>query len=98
VKLEHLLAGLLRYGSWAASLVIGLGFLLAFVDARFRDMRLVTIGIAMFILLPTLRVFVMLVYYARHRDYRMAGTAAVVFTVLITGFVIGIRTMVRLPG
>jgi uncharacterized membrane protein len=61
-------------------------------------MRLATAGIAMFILLPILRVFVMLVYYTRQRDYRMAGTAAVVFSLLITGFVIGIRTMARLPG
>jgi hypothetical protein len=43
------LADLLYYGSWLASIAIGLGLALS-------STRIATIGIALFILLPTLRV------------------------------------------
>ena len=67
--LECLLAGTLYYGTLMASVVVCVGLGLAMIDSRFgaprlaisRDMRIATIGIALFILLPVARVIVMLV-------------------------------------
>ena len=57
-------------------------------------MRLVTIGIALFILLPVLRVVLMLIVFLRERDYRFSAIAALVLTILLVGFVVG----TRVPG
>ena len=97
-KLEWLLAGTLRYGTSLASAVISLGLGLALIDSRFsapslailRDMRIVTIGIAMLILLPVVRVIVMLIVYFRQRDYRLAAIALLVLTIILLGFAVGL--------
>jgi uncharacterized membrane protein len=97
-KLEWLLAGTLRYGTSLASAVISLGLGLALIDSRFsapslailRDMRIVTIGIAMLILLPVVRVIVMLIVYFRQRDYRLAAIALLVLTIILLGFTVGL--------
>jgi hypothetical protein len=68
-QLEWLLAVTLHYGTWLASAAVGLGLALALIDSRIsalklailRDMRIATMGIALFILLPVVRVIVMLV-------------------------------------
>jgi len=112
-KLEWLLAGTLRYGTSLASAVISLGLGLALIDSRFsapslailRDMRIVTIGIAMLILLPVARVIVMLIVYFRQRDYRLAAIALLVLTIILLGFTVGLAesrhrdapTFVRVP-
>lgn len=97
-KLEWLLAGTLHYGTSLASAVISLGLGLALIDSRFstpspailRDMRVVTIGIAMLILLPVVRVIVMLIVYFRQRDYRLAAIALLVLTIILLGFTVGL--------
>ena len=97
-KLEWLLAGTLHYGTSLASAVISLGLGLALIDSRFsapslailRDMRIVTIGIAMLILLPVVRVIVMLIVYFRQRDYRLAAIALLVLTIILLGFTVGL--------
>ncbi len=98
VRLEWLLAGTLHYGTSFASAVISLGLGLALIDSRFsapsqaiqRDMRIVTIGIAMLILLPVVRVIVMLIVYFRQRDYRLAAIALLVLTIILLGFTVGL--------
>ena len=98
VRLEWLLAGTLHYGTSLASAVISLGLGLALIDSRFsapslailRDMRIVTIGIAMLILLPVVRVIVMLIVYFRQRDYRLAAIALLVLTIILLGFTVGL--------
>jgi uncharacterized membrane protein len=100
LRLEKLLAGLLHYGTWLASAAIALGLVLAFIDSRLGgsalavlpSMRLATAGIVLLILLPALRVLLMLVFFLRHRDYRLAITAALVLTILVFGFILGSRT------
>ena len=82
-RLESLLAGLLHYGTWIASAVIGAGLLLL-------DMRIVTAGIGMFILLPFLRVVLMLIVFLRERDYRFVAIAATVLLIILAGLAIGI--------
>ncbi len=92
-RLEFLLARLLHYGTWLASTIIGLGLLLAFLGertgARPFGMRIVTLGIAFFILLPVLRVTLTLVVFARERDYRFVAITAFVLLMIIAGFAIG---------
>jgi hypothetical protein len=97
-QLEWLLAGTLHYGTSLASAVISLGLGLAVINSRFsapklailRDMRMVTVGIAMLILLPVVRVIVMLIVYLRQRDYRLAAIALLVLTIILLGFTVGV--------
>lgn len=95
-RLEELLAALLRYGSWSASAIIGLGFALALIgfhsparNPALVSHRIATMGIALFILLPMLRVLLMLVVFLRERDFRFACIAASVLAIILLGVVIG---------
>jgi hypothetical protein len=96
--LERLLAGTLYYGTLMASAVVSIGLGLAMIGARFgaprlailRDMRIATMGIALFILLPVARVIVMLVAYVRQRDYRLSAIVLLVLTVILLGFAVGL--------
>jgi len=99
VRLEELLAALLRNGSRLALAAIGLGFALGLIDSRFgtRDlailpnMRIAAIGIVLFILLPTLRVLLMLLVFIREGDFRLAATAALVLAIILFGLSVGFR-------
>jgi uncharacterized membrane protein len=106
-RLEMLLAGLLHYGSWLASIAIALGLALAMIDARtgthdlargLPNMRLATGGIALLILLPILRVSLMLFAFLRERDYRLALAALLVLAIILAGIMIGLRTASGLAG
>jgi hypothetical protein len=97
-QLEWLLAVTLHYGTWMASAAVGLGLALVLIDSRFsalklailHDMRIATIGIALFILLPIVRVIVMLIVYLRQRDYRLSAIALLVLTIILLGFAVGL--------
>jgi len=105
-RLEELLAALLRDGSWLASAAIGLGFALALIDSRFGtrnlailpNMRIATMGIVLFILLPTLRVLLMLFVFIREGDFRLAVTAALVLAIILLGIVLGFRATSGIAG
>ena len=86
-KTEDLLAGLLRYGTWLASAVIGLGLALSLAGQS--GAQVVAAGVVLFIALPVLRVLVMLAVFLRDRDYRLALVAAIVLMTIVAGFVIG---------
>jgi uncharacterized membrane protein len=85
---EFLLAGLLRYGTWLASGVTGLG--LALSVAGVEGTRVVAAGVALFLALPVLRVLVMLGAFVLNRDYRLVLVAAVVLMTILAGLVIGL--------
>jgi uncharacterized membrane protein len=53
-------------------------------------MRLATIGIALFILLPSLRVLLMLYVFIRERDFRFAFISGVVLATLLLGVFLGV--------
>ncbi len=88
--LEQSLAALLRYGSWLASPAIGLGFALALIDSRvgtrnlaiLPSMRIASMGIVLFILLPSLRVLLMLLVFVREGDFRFAAAAGLVLVII----------------
>jgi uncharacterized membrane protein len=91
--LERLLAVVLHYGTWLASAVIALGLVLAAAGSPNLGMlsstHIVTAGIAMFILLPILRVAVMLIVFVLERDYRFGAIAALVLAIIGLGIALG---------
>jgi uncharacterized membrane protein len=87
---ELLLAGLLRYGTWLASGVTGLGLAMSLVGAD--GAHVVAAGVALFIALPVLRVLVMLGAFLLNRDYRLVIVAAVVLITILAGLVIGLSS------
>ena len=92
-SIESLLARLLNVGTWVASIVIAGGLALSWLNQRTPlpvATQLVTAGIALFILLPILRVILMFTIYLRDRDYQFAVAAAVVLLILFAGCAIGI--------
>ena len=82
------LAGLLRYGTWLASGVTGLG--LAMSLAGVEGAAVVAVGVALFIALPVLRVLVMLGAFIVDQDYRLVLVATVVLITILAGLVIGL--------
>jgi len=88
-RLEQLLAGLLHHGTLGACAVVAAGLALAFWSTE--GMRVATAGIALFILLPVVRVGVMLVFFLRVRDHRYAAIAALVLLILSISFLVGAR-------
>ena len=89
-QLELLLAGLLRYGTWLASGVTGLG--LAMSLAGVKGASVVAAGVALFIALPVLRVLVLLGAFLLNRDYRLVIVTAVVLMTILAGLVIGLSS------
>ncbi len=52
--------------------------------------RIVTAGIALLIVLPVLRVFLMLVVFVRERDFRFSAIAMLVLAIMLLGSVLGV--------
>lgn len=88
--LESLLARLLYYGTLAASGLIALGLALSAGSAPV-GMAVATAGIALFILLPALRVATMLIFFLRARDYRYSAIAALVLLIIAFSLFVGMR-------
>jgi uncharacterized membrane protein len=97
-RLEELLAAFLRYGSWAASAAIGFGYALALIGSHaptwnspvLSNMRMVRVGIVLFILLPILRVLLMLLVFVRERDFCFAFISGMVLTIILLGIFLGV--------
>jgi uncharacterized membrane protein len=85
---ELLLAGLLRYGTWVASGVTGLGLALSLAGVE--GTAVVAGGVALFIALPVLRVLVLLGAFIVDQDYRLVLVATVVLMTILAGLVIGL--------
>lgn len=98
MNMERLLGVLLRYGVWLASLAIGIGLVLALTGSMPAGMRIITIGIGLFILLPSLRVLLMLAVFVRERDYRFGLIAALVLAIIVLGLVVGMHTPEARPA
>jgi len=97
-RLESLLAALLQQGTWLASVLTVAGLALALLEKSSvlrippaLSLRIVTLGIACFILLPVSRVILTLIVFLRRRDYGFAAIAAIVLLIILIGFVVGIR-------
>ena len=87
-QVELLLAGLLRYGTWLASGVTGLGVAMSLAGVE--GAPVVAAGVALFIALPVLRVLVMLGAFLLEQDYRLVIVTTVVLMTILAGLVIGL--------
>ena len=95
-ELERLIAKVLDRGTWIASGIITLG--LALEVAGWPGMRVVIVGITIFIALPVLRVFIMLIIFVRERDYRFSIIAALVLMIIALGAALGVHMAGGMPG
>jgi uncharacterized membrane protein len=95
-ELEQLIAKVLDRGTWIASAVIILG--LALELAGWPGTRIVIGGIAIFILLPVLRVIMMLVMFVRERDYRFSVIATLVLLIIALGAALGVHMAGSMSG
>jgi uncharacterized membrane protein len=95
-ELERLIAKVLDRGTWIASGIITLG--LALELAGWPGMRIVIGGIAIFILLPVLRVMIMLIMFIRERDTRFSVVAALVLMIIALGAALGVHMAGNMPG
>lgn len=97
VRLEQWLASLLHYGTWIATATIAVGLALALsalhthgsAHAAAAGMSVVTVGIALFILLPVMRLILMLGAFLHQRDYRFSAIAALVLVIVAAGLLVG---------
>jgi hypothetical protein len=93
LRMEGILAGLLRYGALVASGWVALGMALSlFKDVlpliAFSD-RCLAIGIVLLIALPVLRVALMTGLFLLERDYRFAAISCAVLGIIALGFLLG---------
>jgi hypothetical protein len=90
---EALLAALLRFGTWAACLLMVAGAFLDLPGASrlglpdgVAAMDVIKAGIALLIFLPVARVALMLVLFLNERDYVYTAIAALVLAIIGAGF------------
>ena len=74
------MAATLSRGTWLASAVIALGLLLPSLTQQ--SARIVTVGLALLILLPVLRVMLMLIAFLRARDFPLTAVAVLVLAII----------------
>lgn len=86
-ELERLLARVLDQGTWLASAVIVVGWILAAIGWRAATVS--NAGIALFLALPVLRVAIMLIVFLRERDYRFGAITALVLAIIVLGALLG---------
>lgn len=86
-RLERRLARALGFGAWIGSAIVAVGFL---ASLRVRvGVAIEMAGVALFILLPVLRVALMLATFARRREWTFAAVAALVLVVIAVSAVVG---------
>jgi nicotinamide riboside transporter PnuC len=97
-ELERWLAGLLHYGTWVAASTVAAGLAMALPGPWARSWpfatgavaaHVMTAGIALFILLPIMRLILMLGAFVHQRDYRFGAIAALVLVIVVAGSMIG---------
>jgi uncharacterized membrane protein len=93
LRMERILAGLLRYGALVASGWMALGMALSLFKGvlpliRLSD-RCLAIGIVLLIALPVLRVAVMTGVFLLEKDYRFAAISCAVLGIISLGFLLG---------
>lgn len=90
-RLNNRLAWLLRFGTWASCGFIAAGAVMSVLSASARSHaeRLVLTGIVLLIVLPTVRVATMGMWFLFHRDLEFAFIAALVLVIIIASTLIG---------
>jgi len=95
-RVERALAVVFSAGTWLGSLLIGVGLILRCADEA-NDayaqacLRTVDTGIALFILLPILRVTLMAVAFMRRRDGLICAIATGVLCIIAVAALVGLH-------
>jgi uncharacterized membrane protein len=93
LRMERILAGLLRYGALVASSWMAVGMALSLskgvLALNTLSDRCLAIGIVLLITLPVLRVALMVGVFVLERDYRFAAIACAVLGIIALGFLLG---------
>jgi len=93
LRMEGILAGLLRYGAIIASGWMALGMALSLFKDVLPLMKLsdrcLAIGIVLLIALPVLRVALMTGVFLFEKDYRFAAISCAVLGIIALGFLLG---------
>ena len=100
--LERHLATTLQIGTSVGSCVIAVGWILSATgepsSLPTAPVAIVRAGIALFILLPVVRVLLMVVVFVCERDYRFGAIATLVLAVIVVGAALGVRMAGVVPG
>jgi uncharacterized membrane protein len=103
-RLERLLAGVLRRGTWLATGVIALGLALSLIGwpestpaVTMTSTRIVILGVALFILLPVFRVLLMIIVFVREGDYCFGAIATLVLAIIILSAALGMHMISAIP-
>jgi hypothetical protein len=100
--LQRRLATTLQLGTWVGSCIIALGWVLSATgeptSLPTAAIAIVRAGIALFILLPVLRVLLMVIVFVCERDYRFGAIAALVLAIIVVGAALGVRLDGVVPG
>jgi uncharacterized membrane protein len=88
--MEKALGAMLYYGTCLASSVIALGLVVA-IPSGTAGMRIAAVGIALFIVLPVVRVTTMLILFLIARDYRFSAIASLVLGIILFSYLVGAR-------
>ena len=102
-RLERHLARLLSYGTWLASGIIAAGLAAPLIGWHGIGLETigthtVAFGIALFILLPVLRVLAMLIVFAQEGDRRFIAIAMLVLAIIAVSAFLGWRASAGVPG
>lgn len=96
IRMEKILAGLLKYGSIFASVWITIGMILGMsrggslnAHDRLAD-QLMGIGVVLLIALPVARVGLILIIFLFERDFIFAVISGTVLLIIVTGFLAGV--------
>ncbi|BBV08812.1 TPA: DUF1634 domain-containing protein [Providencia stuartii] len=91
---DQLIANLLWYGTWFATVLIAIGVIInalaAYFPLSFGGYPIIKIGIILFIFLPVARVILMLVLFLREHNYLYATIACFVLCTIAAGVFIEI--------
>jgi uncharacterized membrane protein len=95
LRMEGILAGLLRYGALVASGWIAVGMSMGMLGGASSDLqaglasRCMAIGIVLLISLPVLRVALTTAIFLFERDYLFAAISGAVLGIIALGFLLG---------
>ncbi len=95
LRLEGILAGLLRYGALAASGWIAVGMVMGMLGGAPSDLhaglasQCMAIGIVLLIVLPVVRVALTTAVFLFERDYLFAAISGAVLGIIALGFLLG---------
>lgn len=97
LRMEGILAALLRYGALVASACLAFGMILTAFNDTFGLIHVpaavsngcLSAGIVLLISLPVLRVAIMTAVFLLEKDYRFAAISGAVLVIIAVGFLLG---------